>query len=382
MTLLHYLLGALALAVLTWVLVAGWIRVSLRAQILDVPTHRSSHLRATPRGGGVGIVAAVVASIVGFVLFGNVRDPAMALWGAGITVAIALVGFIDDVRSLSSILRLCLQAAAAVGVVAAVGVLHVATLPLFGTIIVPMWLGAVITVYWVVGLANVYNFMDGIDGIAGGQGLVAGLAWAVFGHLAHAPMTAWIGLSIAAACAGFLVHNWSPAKVFMGDVGSVFLGFWFALLPLIALREGVNAGGWESSFVGCIPLFGGLVVWPFVGDAAFTIIRRMKHRWPLMQAHRTHLYQRLTITGWRHAPVALLYIAWAVGSVLAGAAYVLGGDPARIVVTFGAFITTVAIFGFVKREELRTIANPNWKSAQAAATEAKPAAPPDAGVRD
>lgn len=374
MTLLPYFLGAATVFGLAWLLVAVWIRVSLRVKILDVPTHRSSHRKVTPRGGGVGIVGAVVVGVGGVLLAGVLRHPGAFGVAAAITVAIAAVSFVDDVRSLSPVLRLALQSAAAVGVVVAMGYFDVATLPLLGAVHVPAWLGAVLTVYWIVGLANVYNFMDGIDGIAGGQGLMAGLGWCVFGYLADAPMTCWAGLIIAAACAGFLIHNWSPAKVFMGDVGSVFLGFWFALLPLLALREGAMIGPSQASFTGCIPFFAGLVVWPFVGDASFTIVRRIKHRWPLMEAHRTHLYQRFTIAGWNHAPVALLYIAWAVGSVLAGAAYVAGGDPGRVVVILGAGVTTFGIFKFVKREEIRAKVDQGGKPGATAPLEATPAA--------
>jgi UDP-N-acetylmuramyl pentapeptide phosphotransferase/UDP-N-acetylglucosamine-1-phosphate transferase len=170
--------------------------------------------------------------------------------------------------------------------------------------------GVVLTLAWIVGLTNAYNFMDGSDGIAGSQAVVAGVAWAVLGWLGNEPLVTGLGLLLAAGSVGFLAHNWPPARVFLGDVGSVFLGYSFALMPLLALRSPTLA---PASF-----LLAALPVWPFAFDAAFTFGRRLLHGENIWAAHRTHLFQRLLVAGRSHRFVLVLYTGLAIlGAVLA-----------------------------------------------------------------
>jgi UDP-N-acetylmuramyl pentapeptide phosphotransferase/UDP-N-acetylglucosamine-1-phosphate transferase len=149
-------------------------------------------------------------------------------------------------------------------------------------------------------LLNAYNFMDGIDGIAGGQGAVAGVGWAITGWLAGIPAVLVLGMLLAGSCAGFLRHNWSPARIFMGDVGSTFLGFSFAALPLMAGRI-------DRSLMAV----GILLLWPFLFDAVFTFLRRLLNREKVWKPHRSHLYQRLTGAGSSHSVISRLYIGLA-----------------------------------------------------------------------
>jgi UDP-N-acetylmuramyl pentapeptide phosphotransferase/UDP-N-acetylglucosamine-1-phosphate transferase len=155
----------------------------------------------------------------------------------------------------------------------------------------------VITFFWVMGLINAYNFMDGIDGLAGVQAVVAGLGWALLGGIEGQILISSFGLLVAASSLGFLGHNWSPARVFMGDVGSAFLGYAFAVLPVMAIAENPH-----------LFLAGVLLVWPFVFDPTFTFIRRLRNGEDVFSAHRSHLYQRLVITGYSHRFVTLLYL--------------------------------------------------------------------------
>lgn len=335
---------------LSWSFVGAWISFSLRAKILDVPGERSSHSRPTPRGGGVGIVAAVLAVGAGMVATGRVAEPLVAFWCLALGSSVALISFVDDVRSLSSVLRLCCHAVLAVAAVRLVGPFSGLVLPWGGVVPAGMLLDAV-AVIWIVGLTNVYNFMDGIDGIAGGQGMVAGLAWAAAGHVWGMPALTTLGVGIAAACAGFLVHNWSPARVFMGDVGSAFLGFLFAVLPLLALRLGMS-----SRVETAIPVFAGCVVWPFIADGVFTFIRRVRYRENVLKAHRSHLYQRLIILGWTHAAVSRIYIGWAVVSLGCGMLYLGGGIGARVVAVVVLFGSLFAVRTFVNAGERRASA--------------------------
>jgi UDP-N-acetylmuramyl pentapeptide phosphotransferase/UDP-N-acetylglucosamine-1-phosphate transferase len=161
-------------------------------------------------------------------------------------------------------------------------------------------------VFWIVGLTNAYNFMDGIDGIAGGQAVVAGLGWAYLGAAVDAPAIEAVAWAVALSSAAFLAHNWSPARIFLGDVGSGFLGYTFAALPFLA-RVAPAADGPGLR----IPVAAALVVWPFVADAGYTFGRRLLRGENVFSAHRSHLYQRLVIAGWSHAAVTSAYIAMA-----------------------------------------------------------------------
>jgi Fuc2NAc and GlcNAc transferase len=244
--------------------------------ILDHPNERSSHIAPTPRGGGIAIA---LITLGGSALWMTPRFAVVAV----AALVIAVVSWIDDLRHLPATLRL--------------GVQILAALPV-AVLFTPLaW--APLALVWIVGLTNAYNFMDGIDGIAGGQAVVAGLAWAWFGMATQQPLMATVGLLIAGSSAGFLMHNWQPARIFMGDVGSAFLGFTFASLAVMA---------WPNLR---LVAAGVLVVWPFVADASFTFLRRALRRERVMEAHKSHIYQRLNQRGLSHGAVASIYIALA-----------------------------------------------------------------------
>jgi UDP-N-acetylmuramyl pentapeptide phosphotransferase/UDP-N-acetylglucosamine-1-phosphate transferase len=281
-----------------------------RRQILDVPNERSSHTRPTPRGGGLVIV--VVTLLCGSLLAAVYASPGM--WSAYFTylagaLLVAVVSWLDDLRSLPSLIRLSTHLLAALVAVAGLGYWERMALPLLGTV-TPGWWGAVIGAAWIVGLTNAYNFMDGTDGIASGQALVAGLGWALLGWGAGLPLVGGLGLLVACASLGFLIHNWPPARIFMGDVGSAFLGYTLAVLPLMY-------GFFRKDSAG-VPVVGLLLVWPFVFDTVFTFFRRLSRRENVFAAHRSHLYQRMSSAHSGHARVALLYSGLAlVGCLLA-----------------------------------------------------------------
>ena len=290
-------------------------------QILDHPNERSSHSFPTPRGGGIGIVVVVIA---GMVLLGGASIGKLWPWLAA-AIAISATGLLDDVRGLPTALRMAVHLLAGIGAYAAYGGFAGLSLP--GAGYVPFGpLSAVLTVIWIVGLTNAFNFMDGVDGIAGAQALVAGAAWAVIGYGHGDAIILHAGILIAAGSAGFLLHNWSPARIFMGDVGSTFLGYTLAVAALFD-----DAGRRDA-------LVPALIVWPFVFDSAFTFLRRLRRGENVFAAHRSHLYQRLTMAGWSHAQVALLYMALA---ALGGAGAVCADRgvlaPAAVVVAVGVF---------------------------------------------
>jgi UDP-N-acetylmuramyl pentapeptide phosphotransferase/UDP-N-acetylglucosamine-1-phosphate transferase len=281
-----------AAALVAWLGLYPVTRWLVRRRVVDVPNERSSHEAPTPRGGGLVIVVVALAG-AGWA----------CPWFAAAALAIAIVSWVDDLRSVKTIIRFGVHSIAAVLVLWSCGPVrvadfHFATLNL-GVAAYPL------TFLWIVGLTNAYNFMDGIDGIAAGQGLVAGLGWAAIGQILHLPHLTLVGVLIAGASLGFLFHNWHPARVFMGDVGSTFLGFAFAVLPLLA--KDARA-----------PVAAVVLVWPFVIDACFTFLRRLLRRENVFSPHRSHVYQRLVIAGKSHALVTSIYMALAA----AGAAIV------------------------------------------------------------
>ena len=316
----------IGLAVTVAAVTAGAVEVvrrwALRQSVVDVPNGRSSHTVPTPRGGGLAVVG-VTAAGAALALALGVRG---ALPGLLVSAAaVAVVSAVDDVRPLRPRTRFAAHGLAAVLAVGAFGPWTALAVPFVGTVSVGPVVGGALSVVWLVGLTNAYNFMDGIDGIAGAQAVVAGAAWAAVGSTAGMPSVALVGGVVAASAVGFLVHNWSPARIFMGDVGSATLGFVFAALGLAASDLAAGAVGRRA------PLGALLFVWPFVFDAALTFVRRLRAGEDVFAAHRSHLYQRMVIAGWTHRRVATLYATLAATSAAAGAAWVLTGSEWAVV---------------------------------------------------
>ncbi len=287
------LLIFIVLAILAYVGV-HWIRryAELR-RILDHPSERSSHDVPTPRGGGLGIVVLALLTGVFFLMDAGWNRRSIYLAGAAI---IAWLGWGDDVHSLSPRLRFAVQGIIAAISIWGLGYFKAVTIPLVGEVQLGL-AGIAITFLWIMGLTNAYNFMDGIDGLAGGVALSAGLAWMWLASNINNPFVFWVALAITAGSLGFLGHNWSPARIFMGDVGSTFLGYSFAVLPLISSDRGGDA-----------LLLGTLLMWTIILDAGMTFIGRLIKRQNVFAPHRSHLYQRLVIAGYRHETVSSLYV--------------------------------------------------------------------------
>ena len=278
-----------------------------RRQMLDIPNERSSHTRPTPRGGGLAIVVVTLAgSWLVYPWFGaGISIKALLAYTLG-GALISAVSWLDDLRPLSRVVRFASHSLGALLAILAIGYWQTLPVPGLGTLTLG-WLGLLISFFWIVGLTNAYNFMDGIDGLAGGQAVVAGIGWAALGGLSGQTCVSLIGLLLAASGLGFLWHNWPPAHIFMGDVGSAFLGYTFAVLTLIASQT-------QARFI----LVGAALVWPFIFDTVFTFLRRLIRREKVFSAHRSHLYQRLIVAGLSHRTVTLLYLALAgLGGILA-----------------------------------------------------------------
>lgn len=273
-------------------------RWSLKREILDIPNERSSHSVPTPRGGG--LIICVVSLIAFFIYELLTSENYYSAYFAGALV-VALISLIDDVRTVSPFWRILCHCLAAVLAVGFIGGFEVLRIPFYGIARIGFW-GDVLAFFWIVWLINAYNFMDGIDGIAALQAVTAGIGWSLTGLVVGIENAFYYGGVLTASSLGFLILNWQPARIFMGDVGSAFLGYSFAVLPLLAAKQ---AG--ESEILPLLPWLGVLFVWFFVFDSVFTFIRRLLRGEKVWQPHRRHIYQKLVISGLTHARVTVIY---------------------------------------------------------------------------
>ena len=291
-------LAATAVSYLLTVLIRGY---AVRNAILYTPNDRSSHTNPTPRGGGLAIVATLIASTTALYLLHKLsRETGLALLGA---VPIAYIGWLDDRRGVAPKARASVHILSALWALFWIG--GMPTLMVAGTVMtIGHVVGGLLAVVGIVWATNLYNFMDGIDGIAGSEALTISLTGALLLWLAGAYGLSALALATAGAALGFLVWNWSPARIFMGDVGSGALGFWFAVLALAA----------ERSMVVPSTLWG-LIAGVFVVDATVTLVRRALRCERVHVAHRSHAYQRMVSADWTHKQVstAVILINMALG---------------------------------------------------------------------
>ncbi len=280
--------------VVSWGLTGLLRRYALAKSLLDIPNERSSHLVPTPRGGGVAIVLGFLGTLPVFAGLGWL--PLRQVIGfAGAGVVVALVGFLDDHRHIAARWRLLAHFA-----VAAWGLYWLGGFPaidLFGFTLDPGWPVQALAAVYLVWLLNLYNFMDGIDGIASIEAITVCLG-AVLSYWVAAPgETAWlVSLLLSATVAGFLIWNYPPAKIFMGDAGSGFLGMILGLLS-------IQAAAVQGRFFWCwVILLGAFIV-----DATVTLLRRLISGERIYEAHRTHAYQYASRKLGAHKPVSLVY---------------------------------------------------------------------------
>jgi len=258
--------------------------------VMDIPNDRSSHKIPTPRGGGMAIIFSLIIGI----LILKIVHPEAPLPGILFFIGaliIASTSFIDDKISLPASVRFLLHAIAAGLIIFETGGFQTFPLPEPFNLSLG-WVGLPLTFIWIVAVLNIYNFLDGIDGYAGSQAVLAGIAIAVLDIFG---VGYYMGSMIAATALGFLIYNWHPAKIFMGDIGSATLGFVFASLPLYFTNTSINTG------IYAIVIF----LWFFLSDGAFTIVRRAFNGEKIWEAHRSHLYQQMVIYGQSHNKVVL-----------------------------------------------------------------------------
>jgi UDP-N-acetylmuramyl pentapeptide phosphotransferase/UDP-N-acetylglucosamine-1-phosphate transferase len=268
-----------------------------RLGVLDIPSHRSSHAVPTPRAGGIAPALAAVVALVATRAAGN--DARLALvMGAG---AFGVLGLVEDVVGIPALPRLGLQViAAAVGLPWLLAVL--------GGNAVWQLVFSVAVVLWTVAYVNAFNFMDGIDGISVAQAVVAGTAWYLVGRGEHVASLAAAGAIVAGAALGFAPFNLVRARIFLGDIGSYFLGAWLATAAVMGLSAGLPA----EAVLAPVALY--------AADTGVTLVRRVVAGKTWYAPHRDHTYQRLVRSGWSHAQTtsfvtAIIAVCSALGAV-------------------------------------------------------------------
>ena len=295
-----------ASATLAFVVSFAAVRLLLarfRSFALDRPNERSLHETPVPRTGGLAVLAGV-ASVLAFI--------GAELWlPMALAMALAAISLYDDVHGLPRRARFAAHfIAAGVLVWYVLSPMHPAEL-----------LVLALAVVWI---TNLYNFMDGADGVAGGMAVIGFSTYAAGAALSGEGMLAALCAAVAAASAAFLVHNFHPARLFLGDAGSIPLGFLAAALGIVGWRD----DAWPLWF----PM---LVFGPFIGDATVTLARRLARREKVWEAHREHYYQRIVRMGMGHRGAAL--VGYAVMASCAGFALAGRGQPPALqAVAFGA----------------------------------------------
>ncbi|NOU00935.1 MAG: glycosyltransferase family 4 protein [Gallionella sp.] len=290
------------IAALVTLILTLFLSLNKQGLLQDIPNDRSLHTTPIPRTGGIALMSGV---ILGWIMM----TESWAWWIVLPMLGLFAVSVVDDVRNLSAKTRLIGHVVAALIVVVSAGISWIWMLPVF---------------LFIVWMTNLYNFMDGSDGLAGGMALFGFSFYGIAGLMNGNVPFAMMNFTVGAAALGFLYHNFHPAKVFLGDAGSIPLGF---------LAAAFGVWGWQQGYW---PFwFPVLVFSPFTADASFTLIKRIRRKEKLSEAHRSHYYQRLVQMGWGHSSTAiaeyiLMFLAgatalWAISLDAANQANFLAG---------------------------------------------------------
>lgn len=329
-------LAAIVVLAIAWLLIAGAGKLTR----IDLPDARRLHTAPTPRGGGLGMPLAITAAAAVYLaLFDRQR---VDLWVCVLVLALpnGVLGVVDDYWPIRSRWKFGIQFAVAAAFVALGPRVEVLAFPPFGTLELGPIASIPFTAFWLVWASNVYNFMDGMDGLAAGSGIAFFATLAALGFwLATDVSAAWVCVFAACACVGFLVVNYPPARIFMGDGGALYIG---ALLGGLAVVLSAQPSG--GSHAATIPFASAvLAMGSFMWDATYTLGMRIVRREKWNLPHKRHLFQRFVTLGWSHGRVRTLFaLLTAIGSAGAlglafggglGAAIALGGS-------MGAFIAT------------------------------------------
>ncbi len=330
--LVHYALVAILVALLSWVGVRFMIGYLSRNNMVDNPNERTMHTGSIPRGGGLVICLFVLMALIYFSVFSD-RGTLFIGLAACLTAWMAL-SWSDDRVDLSPRFRFAMQIAIAALTVSLLGWVNVFWGMSFGL------LGSVLSVIGILWMANLYNFMDGMDGLAASQSIVASITLGVWFHYLGDLQLAMVCTVVAAASYGFLMWNWQPANVFMGDVGSVSLGAFFATLMIVA----ANRHG--------LPIDSLLMIFSvFIADATITLANRLRKGEKVWLPHRSHFYQRAGLAGAKHAHVVIVGIVMMILSALLATFSVLNRDIIGLIIGANVVLLVLAACWVVRLEK-------------------------------
>lgn len=285
----------LSVFLVSWILTLTLRRYASAKKLMDVPNERSSHSIPTPRGGGVAIVFAFLVALPGLSLFGLLSPELMygLLGGGGL---VAAIGFADDHNHIAARWRLLGHFAAAAWALFWLGGL--APIPLLGMTVDLGIVGSVLALIYLVWMLNLYNFMDGIDGLASAEAICACLgSCLIYGLTGHIGLM-WVALTLGVSVAGFLCWNFPPARIFMGDAGSGFLGL---ILGMLALDAAWESGDFLWSWL--------ILLGVFIVDSTWTLGRRLLSGEKVYEAHRSHAYQYASRRYGSHKVVVFAVVA-------------------------------------------------------------------------
>ena len=329
----HVLAFMIALGVALF-LTPAVISFARRTGALDAPDARKVHEHPIPRIGGIGIYAAFMVSVLVQMSFSDLSPELMnSLWGllAGGTIIVA-IGIIDDYRDLPAKVKLLGQILAACVLVIGFDVrIDVVTDP-FGDFIYLEYFAIPATIFWVVGLTNTVNLIDGLDGLAAGVSSIAAVTIFLVAMEEGIPFVAMITAALAGAAIGFLYYNFNPARIFMGDTGSMFLGF---MLAGISVVGAVKSAATIALIVPILAL--GLPIL----DTTFAIVRRARNHRPIFKPDKGHLHHRLLAHGFtQKQAVLLMYVVSALFGLCALALTAVSMQAALLII----FIVAAAVF--------------------------------------
>lgn len=280
---------------MAWVLTITMRRYALSSRLIDAPNERSSHVVPTPRGGGAAIVIAFFALLLTAVWLGHV-PPEFSWAMLGSAFPVAIVGWLDDLGHVKARWRFLIHSAAAVWTLYMFD--GIPFVPLFGRAVDLGWFGLALCTIYLVWMVNLFNFMDGVDGIAAVETICVCVGGALTWQLATGTPYWIVPIAFAACVAGFLVLNFPPAKIFMGDVGSGFIGMVIAVFSLWSAQEVAQVFWCWFILTGC-----------FMVDATTTLLRRVRRGEKFYEAHRNHAYQYAARKHGSHKVVTLTVAA-------------------------------------------------------------------------
>ncbi|MBX3304415.1 MAG: glycosyltransferase family 4 protein [Nitrospira sp.] len=341
--------------------VAWWITKRLCSpksflSILAHPNERTLHAMPTPQTGGLAVIGSVVIGLILVASLLAITQPSKAVLPKGVAsgslwivlsmLLVFVVSFIDDCIGLPASLRLSVQVAAACIVIAGVG-LTVSAIPIPGGPTIHLGLAAVpVSALLLVWMANLYNFMDGMDGFAGGMtfwgfGFLAYLGWE-----AQFPVMLIISTFVAMGALGFLMHNFPPARIFMGDAGSITVGFLAGTLMILGVRDRL--------FEIWVPI---MIFSPFIVDATMTLVKRVLRGKRIWEAHREHYYQRVVLSGWSHRRTVLAEYGVMILCGGLAVSYHHSTDNVRLIILGawgGMFVLLAMLVSMLERRRTRT----------------------------